>query len=284
MSVSRYRLIICLMSGVLGCGGAEVGPPRTQEARPSQSRGSSNSSETSSPPNATGGARGRDSEAEADGSPTRGKPDEKPEYSRASAAAAFAKLVAAHREEDPDGWQAAEASLAAHGDTALPALVEALESPDSTTREMATMLLAGLGPNAAEAADGLLKVLGDPSPYIRANAASALSHSPDHSKRVIAVLGELLESDDDNLRTIAVFALGNLGEKAAATVGALIEILESDDPQLRCATAATLGKLGAAGRPALPALEKLSSHEDEATRSAALRAIKLLKPAIPATE
>ncbi|MEQ9067971.1 MAG: HEAT repeat domain-containing protein, partial [Gimesia chilikensis] len=134
---------------------------------------------------------------------------------------AFEKLLAIRTEPDPDEWQAADKKLVAFGKTAVPTLKEGLTHTDPGARELASMYLASLGPDAEAAAPALVEVLSDESPFTQVNAASTLTHFPKHRDKAIPVLIELTRHSDPNTRLTAVYSLGNLEEHSTAQVEAI---------------------------------------------------------------
>jgi HEAT repeat protein len=82
-------------------------------------------------------------------------------------------------DEDGDVRDEATAALVRLGTSAVPALVEALQSPDGTVRIAAAVALGridGLGAWAPEVIPALLERLEDESAAVRAEAATALAH------------------------------------------------------------------------------------------------------------
>ncbi|MGH7128892.1 MAG: hypothetical protein ACREIV_10000, partial [Planctomycetaceae bacterium] len=77
--------------------------------------------------------------------------DAKPVEPSNGAAEMFAQLVNAHRDGDPAAWEQAAARLGELRADAVPALAAGLASADPAERELAAMMLAGLGPDAAGA-------------------------------------------------------------------------------------------------------------------------------------
>jgi len=119
-------------------------------------------------------------------------------------------------------------------------LVALLADPAARAiREDVVELLGELGDR--DAAPDLMKVLGDPEPWVRAKAADAL---------------------------------GALGHASAGT--ALIRLLEDDSDAVRFRAAEALGRLRT--EAAIPALARLAEHdEDETVRDAASDALAALR-------
>ena len=201
--------------------------------------------------------------------------------------AAFARLVEAHREGQPDAWTEADAELTELGTAALPALVDGLKSRSRDERELASAGMAKLGAEALAAEDALMAALDDESEVVRVNVTSVLSlqTSPDSSEQqtqpLLAALLKLLDSENANTRQAAAVTLSNLGPQAAPAVPRLAEALKDGNANVRKAAAETLGRLGSAAKEAIGPLEALAADEeaDGATRTAASEALERLRGA-----
>lgn len=110
----------------------------------------------------------------------------------------------------PVSVRAAQA-LGSFGAKAVPHLRPRLEHPDAEVRWKAAMALAGAGPAAAGAADGLAAALGDSVPLVRQFAAAALGNA--HVETAIPALRAALKGDEDpQVRWAAGEALRKLGD------------------------------------------------------------------------
>ena len=187
---------------------------------------------------------------------------------------AFAAIVRAAESGDADAWTKAEVQLHNFGLAAVPVLTERLDDTNPVARELAAMFLAQLGPDAAPAAEGLLRLLDDDSAFARVNAAAALSTFEGHTERVTPVLVALLTDSDVNVRITAATSLRNVGPSGREALMALSESLTDEDSRVRAAAAVTLGELGPKATSSLASLRRLDGDEDEQVRSAALRAIR----------
>jgi HEAT repeat protein len=76
--------------------------------------------------------------------------------------------------EDWTMREAAAVALSRIGEPAVPALVEALKSPDPNIRQQAADTLARIGPAAANAVPALTGLLEDPDPRVKKSAVRAL--------------------------------------------------------------------------------------------------------------
>lgn len=186
----------------------------------------------------------------------------------------FAAIVRAAESSDAEAWTKAEGQLHALGLAAIPALSERLGDANPVARELAAMFLAQLGPDAAPAAAGLLKLLDDDSTFARVNAAAALSTFEGHAERVTPVLVALLADEDINVRITAATSLRNVSPSDREALSALSRLLVDTDSRVRAAAAVTLGGWGPFATSSLASLRRLDGDEDEQVRSAASRAIK----------
>ena len=197
-----------------------------------------------------------------------------PQNAAARAKELFATIVRAAETSDADAWTNAEGQLQALGLAVIPALSERLGDSNPVARELAAMFLAQLGPDAAPAADGLLKLLDDESTFARVNAAAALSTFEGHAERVTPVLVALLADEDTNVRITAATSLRNVSPSGRDAIRALSQSLTDTDSRVRAAAAVTLGELGTLATSSLASLRSLGTDDDEQVRTAASRAIK----------
>lgn len=193
-------------------------------------------------------------------------------------AAAFAQLLVAARENQPDAWTEAEQTLQKLGSAAVPTYVTALRGDDPMAREMAVMMLVQLGPPNEEAAAGLAGLLADPSAFVRVNAAAALSTLESPPPEAIETLTSLMNDEDETIRVAAATSLGNAGPAAEPALADLARGLTDPAASVRSAAAASLGRLGEAAARFLPVLKRLADDEEETVRDAVTLAIKQLDP------
>jgi HEAT repeat protein len=186
----------------------------------------------------------------------------------------------------------------------VPCFRERLRAADATARAEAAADLGSLGPDAAEAAGDLAKLLDDEAPRARLAAASALLRVRPEGKRPLMALEAGLASEDPAARRRAARAAGLAGPAAAPLVGSLATLLEDadvavrrsalqalttlgpaaagavdrvtgllDQPEAAADAADALGRIGPAARPALKALARMLSSGSAAQRWAAVRAM-----------
>ena len=188
---------------------------------------------------------------------------------------AFRDLVRAH-ERNGEGWDAAQQALEKLGRDAIPALRRALNSEKMIERELATMTLAILGPDALDAADDLLKLLDDESLFIRANAAAVLSLMPEPPLIVLKTVTNLIERPQPEWQTTGIVMLRSFGQRASSSVPLLIAQLAGAESKLRGEIARTLGIVGRGVDEAEAALRDLVRDENALVRAAAHEALSQL--------
>jgi len=252
------------MSLVVGCGGGSTpatstGTSRDREAGATADKGTSQAAGVAA------------AEPQLEAVPEQSEPGEA-DFPRGSVA--FKALVAAAQSNDADAWSKSETKLQELGVHATAALAAHLDDENVVARELAAMFLAQIGPEAASAANGLLKLLNDESTFARVNAAAALSTFEGHAEKVAPVLTQLLADEDENVRLTAATSLRNLGPEAGKSVMGLSKALRDPNAQVRAAAATTLGEIGPDAIASLPALRQLRSDSEEAVVAAAARAIR----------
>ncbi|MDD4785842.1 MAG: HEAT repeat domain-containing protein [Pirellulales bacterium] len=120
-------------------------------------------------------------------------------------------------------------AIATLGPQIVPRLVGTLEI--EAARPYVCYILGHLGPEAAAAVDGLVKVLADKDPAARHEAMMALAEIGPAAKAAVPALAEALESPDRD-RFAAAYALGRIGRDAIDAKPALLALLENEDHAL----------------------------------------------------
>ncbi|QDT94551.1 HEAT repeat domain-containing protein [Gimesia algae] len=191
---------------------------------------------------------------------------------QAEVKAVFETLLSIRTEPDPDEWIQADKKLSSFGKTAVPTLKDAMSHSDPGARELASMYLASLGPDAKEAAPVLETALQDASPFTQVNAASTLTHFPEYREKAIPVLISLTEHPDPNTRLTSIYALGNLESQSADQLSAIKAALNDSDPDVQLAAIKVLGQMGNPAKTTLTELQTLIDNTDtsEVLREAAL--------------
>jgi HEAT repeat protein len=196
-------------------------------------------------------------------------------------------------------------------------IIKSLKSKNKHARVAGLFLAARLGDSDPELIDYLLDALKEPSPLVRANAATAISTLKTNKvavpKLVIALGDRERETDQDQRVCVAAAwalsssttlreakplpvkigaaeSLGRLGAPAKSAIPVLCEMffLESSEQEqiehLRCVATWSIGRMGREGRPAVPSLVKLINNrkESQRTRRSGIQALADIGP--PAIE
>jgi HEAT repeat protein len=156
-------------------------------------------------------------------------------------------------------------------------LLQALKDPRQDVSGPATLAVIRLGEPAVP---GLIELLSDPDPRLRAKAASTLWGMGDRGKTAVPALCTALGDSESTVRVGSAMALENMGPAAADAVPALVTALGHPDGDVRVWAAKALGKIGPQARPALPALKRAARHE--LVREAAEESIRQIQ-SVPAS-
>ena len=196
---------------------------------------------------------------------------------------------ALHSRDPRRRWGAAftSARLSPPDPALLPALVEALASPDGDVRWAAVKLLVETGrlhPQVLDVAIGLLR--GADRPVVRRMATFCLRELAPDNPRAAAALLDASRDQDVHLKRAACTALAALLDPPPEVPARLLEALDSDvDPVTRRLAALALAELGAQNPAAmsgssLQALQRAAGESrDPDRRSAAERALTRLESA-----
>jgi HEAT repeat protein len=149
------------------------------------------------------------------------------------------------------------------GETAMPALVAALDSPDEEIRAAAAFALGQLArsptvrasPHAAQAVRALVARLKDPDPSTRSMTGTALAAFK--SPLALPALLEAIKAKDWDTRADAALALGGLTgdpQSSPAAASALIGALKDEHPWVRWVAVRTLKVFGPGAKDAVPRL------------------------------
>ena len=178
---------------------------------------------------------------------------------------------------DSAAWEAAQKHLVALGPTAIPVLLEGLESQNAIERETAATVCALTGAEDARIQAALLKCLSDESSFVRANAAAALAQSPEHQLQVMATLTDLLADTDPQLRRMAAANLGSFGAEASTELPKLTAVLTDNDAEVVTPVIQLLGRMGPLAVDAVPQLQKIAFEQDGELKQAAEQALLLIQ-------
>ncbi|MGO8672507.1 MAG: HEAT repeat domain-containing protein [Capsulimonadaceae bacterium] len=184
------------------------------------------------------------------------------------AAAAVPALLRALNDTDPGVRSSAAEAVAQIGApiSTLPTFIRLLDDP--AVQWSAVDALGSLGPRAAPAVPGLIRVLkvADSQQDIGTAriAAQAIGKIGPRAAPALDILLHVLEDgsldDADVDRSVtdsAAVAIGRLGAAAAPAIPALVSALRSPDPNVRQNAAYALGCIGARAFHAIPALMRV---------------------------
>ena len=193
-------------------------------------------------------------------------------------------LIQSLKDADEKVQVSARGALVGLGRSAVPSLIEALQSEDKVLQVSAARILGQMGimgQRHAEAIPVLLKHLKAKDGEVRLWAANALSHivedAPDRLanryKELVPTLLSALAEKDEKIRVHVQAAVVALDKEA---VPDLIKLLEGKDNEMRVRAANVLAQMGTMGRrhkDAIPALTRALRDEDRSVRQAAAYAL-----------
>jgi HEAT repeat protein len=165
------------------------------------------------------------------------------------------------------------------GESAVPALGEALKDQGEWVRVGAAEALGRIGPEAKSAVPALVEALKDQIVGVRRRAAEALGIIGSEAKSAVPALVEALKGQDAEVREGAAEALGRIGPEAKSAVPALGEALKDQDKWVRLRAAEALGIIGPAAKSAVPALVEALKDQDVWVRQEAAWALGIIGPA-----
>jgi protein-S-isoprenylcysteine O-methyltransferase Ste14 len=156
-----------------------------------------------------------------------------------------------------DNWHARRPyvrALEGMGDPAVDPLIDLLDDPDPSLRQIAANTLGVLGIDRA--IDPLIESLSDPNGEVRHWAAGSLGRL--RAEKAVAPLILMLEDSPGSALRPAAVALGRIGSRDA--VQPLIAALDEPDPWTRTAVIYALGQLG--DERAVDPLLAILEHDD----------------------
>jgi HEAT repeat protein len=168
-------------------------------------------------------------------------------------------------------------ALVQMGQTAVPALAEALKDKEPGVRQIAAKALGRIGPKPEAAVPALTEALKDKEGFVRWVAAQALAQIGETA--VPALIKSLGADHGPDVHRYAAEALVKIGEPA---VPALTKALRDKDNEwtVRQSAALALGAMGLEARDAVPALAEARRKDDvDAVRKAADEALQKIQAA-----
>lgn len=185
------------------------------------------------------------------------------------------------RDADPAVRVRAMSALADQGKAAVPFLTKALEDED--TCYWACLVLADIGPDAAEAVPALAKCIAHEKPEVAREAVLALGKIGPAAKEAVPALAEALDSKQPGVALAAAFALGAIGPDAKPAAGKLERMAKSEEDLAETVGTWALARISPDDKKLRSkAVALLAEHlkaEKKAVREAAARALAELHPA-----
>ncbi|NTV42475.1 MAG: HEAT repeat domain-containing protein [Syntrophobacteraceae bacterium] len=149
-----------------------------------------------------------------------------------------------------------------------------LEHQPTPIRIASAMALGRLGPDAAQAIEGLRRCLDSPEDALRWHAGFALGKI---GREAVPALCEALGSPEPGTASAAAGALAQIGAEGEEAAGALEQTaLSTPEPMVRLACLAALMKTAEDPAARLPAMLQVLAEGDEGTREACLERLGLL--------
>ncbi|HEY2156141.1 MAG TPA: HEAT repeat domain-containing protein, partial [Isosphaeraceae bacterium] len=186
--------------------------------------------------------------------------------------------------DDPDSFvrqKAAEAlaKISPPVKECLPALVDHLTDRDYNIRQMAGQTLEGLGPRAKEAAPALRGLLKARDPFVRVIAARALGRTgPEGVSLALPALREALDEEDMSSRLKAAESLWDLGHAGDAIPVLVAALGARDGYNSRNQASQILQRIGPGNKDAIPALIDALKDGDPNTRNQVLQILQRMGP------
>ncbi|MCS6977979.1 MAG: HEAT repeat domain-containing protein [Gemmatales bacterium] len=179
--------------------------------------------------------------------------------------------------EDPDSGvrDEAENALIKFGEAAVPEVLPRLKDPDEFVRLRAVSVLGRIGPDAKAALADVEMAKSDSSQFVRNAAVEAEFRIRVEAKSLVP----LFKDKDEEKRLYAVRACGYLGPLAKPVLPELSQALRTDkSKEVRREAAKSLAKLGREARDAVPALTAALNDADDTVKIYSLHALAEIGP------
>jgi HEAT repeat protein len=158
---------------------------------------------------------------------------------------------------------------AATDSEAIPLLLPLLADSSARVRTAAVTALNTYREGSGQVGNLLVRMLGDPSADVRAEAASQLIQLRDTTTRRLGALAlvRMVDDPDRDVRRSAVYALGSMGDVAGPGIPAIARRISRDpDAEIRWLAARVLGWLGPQASDIVPLLLQSLHHRDGKVR------------------
>jgi HEAT repeat protein len=148
-------------------------------------------------------------------------------------------------------------TLAIHGKTIVPRLIQALKRPEAAIRAGAAETLQFIRPKPKEAIPALIAAAKDQDANVRYQVIETLTEIGRSDPEAVRIVIAAVEDQDHYVRIRAIEILSSMPRKAEAAIGGLIKALRDKHSDVRDEAASTLREIGAAAKDAVPELIKL---------------------------
>lgn len=160
-------------------------------------------------------------------------------------------------------------------DARVAGLLAALRDTDASGREAAAAALGRMGPAAAAAVRPLIATFTSDDLYLRGAAAVALARI---GEAALPALELALRDTNAEVRRSAAISVGRIGPPAAAMLPVLTRAVADSDDNVRFAVVTAIGEVGTAARVAGPALTEALHDRSDSVRAAARLALTKADP------
>ncbi|MBI1923629.1 HEAT repeat domain-containing protein [Candidatus Poribacteria bacterium] len=161
-------------------------------------------------------------------------------------------------------------ALSEFGASAVPALIQRLQTESETRRRNACYALSAIG---APAVDALIDALRDANGRVRDNATETLGDIGPVARTAVPALMEAVQDESELVRSHAAEALGTTGQLEATAVPALILALKDTNERVRRNAALALARVGPHAADAVDALKDALKDENRYVRGDAIHAL-----------
>jgi HEAT repeat protein len=156
--------------------------------------------------------------------------------------------------------------MGAEARSAVPALAQVLKAKETDTelRQQAARTLGQIGPAAtAQGVPALSEALKSPEAVVREAAAETLGKFGGQAKAAVPALLATLEDNETTVRRAVLAALAQIGPGAQETLPKLRPAFKDPDSQVRCHALDVLGRLGAEAGKDKEAMAALKAALDD---------------------
>ncbi len=191
-----------------------------------------------------------------------------------------AKLLEALQTSDTHLQPDIVREIEAMGDTAVPSLIDSMNSSDKAQRHQAIEILGRIGQDADTALPRLMEALKDPEAQIRRNAAWAIGRVGGEPGDIMPALLDTATDIQWDVRADAVWAMGKVVENQAEwdaldsdLVASIMAFLDDHSLHVRWSAAWSLARFGPGAESALQSLVDTLEDDHAKVRASAASAL-----------